>query len=171
MNRLSPEEFQEANKIPLVLLLEDIRSMSNVGSLFRTADAFRLEHIYLCGITGCPPHKEIRKTALGAEETVAWTKYESAIDCLTQLKEKGYKTLALEQAETSTKPADLDIKEPCVLILGSEVDGVSQEIMDRCDSVVEIEQFGSKHSLNVSVAGGIAIYEISNQLISNLDLK
>lgn len=166
LNRLSQEDFKEAEKFPMVLVLEDIRSMSNVGSLFRTADSFRLAKLYLCGITGTPPHKEIRKTALGADETVEWEKPEDALTCIKQLQASGYACYALEQAEQAHWLHEFEAKGKIALVLGSEVDGVTQEVIDACDGVIEIAQYGTKHSLNVAVAGGIAVYHITTALLS-----
>ncbi len=165
LNRLSPEAFKNAQKTPTVLVLENIRSMSNVGSLFRTADALRLERICLCGITGKPPHKEIRKTALGAEETVEWQAWDSASNCIVHYREQGYRILALEQTTGSRDIRDYQTQDPFVLVLGNEVDGVDQEILDLCDDVLEIPQYGSKHSLNVSVSGAIALWELLSRRI------
>ncbi|TNE80165.1 MAG: TrmH family RNA methyltransferase [Bacteroidetes bacterium] len=167
LNRLSREDFKEAEKIPMVLVLEDIRSMSNVGSLFRTADSFRLEKLFLCGITGTPPHKEIRKTALGADESMAWEKYEDAVECIHHLKAQGYVCYALEQAEEAHWLHEFEARCKIALVLGSEVDGVSQEAIDACNGVIEIAQYGTKHSLNVAVAGGIATYQIATSLLSD----
>jgi len=161
LNRLSTEAFKNAQKSPAVLVLNDIRSMSNVGSLFRTGDAFRVEKICLCGITGRPPHKEIRKTALGAEESVAWEGYESALECIRDYHKLGYEILALEQTTNSVDIREWEITEkPFVLVLGNEVDGVSDEVLAECDGVLEIPQYGTKHSFNVAVSGGIALWEL-----------
>ncbi|NMM47062.1 RNA methyltransferase [Marinigracilibium pacificum] len=162
LNRLSPEEFEKAKKIPLVLVLDNIRSMNNVGSCFRTADAFRLEKIYLCGITAQPPHREIHKTALGATETVEWEYNENVVDCLNNLKDNGYKIYSLEQADKSILLDKLPIEEnsKIALVLGNEVSGVSDQAIKLSDLVLEIPQYGSKHSFNVSVATGIATWEI-----------
>lgn len=167
LNRLSQEDFKEADKIPLVLVLEDIRSMSNVGSLFRTADSFRLEKLFLCGITGTPPHKEIRKTALGADESMDWEKMEDAVSCIKVLQASGYACFALEQAEKAHWLHEFEASGKIALVLGSEVDGVTQEAIDACDGVIEIAQYGTKHSLNVAVAGGIAAYHLATSLISD----
>ena len=161
LNRLSPEAFRNAQKTPIVLVLDDIRSMSNVGSLFRSADAFRVEKIYLCGITGKPPHKEIRKTALGAEESVEWEAFDSVVECVSHLKERGYRLLALEQTTNSIDLRDFEWNDqPCALVLGNEVDGVHQEVLELSDVVLEIPQYGTKHSFNVAVSGGIAMWEL-----------
>ncbi|MHB1278903.1 MAG: RNA methyltransferase [Bacteroidia bacterium] len=166
LNRLSQEAFKNAQKSQVVLVLNDIRSMSNVGSLFRTADAFRVEKICLCGITGKPPHKEIRKTALGAEETVTWEGYENILSCISSYKQKGYLILALEQTTSSIDIRTLSIDgKAFVLVLGNEVDGVSDEVLAVCDHILEIPQYGTKHSFNVAVSGGIALWELlSRQL-------
>ncbi len=164
LNRLAPEEFKSAAKTPLVLVLDDIRSMSNVGSIFRTADAYLIERIYLCGITARPPHKDIRKTALGADETVEWQGVSSTLSCIQELKQQGYYCLALEQAENSIRPETVEPQTKVALVLGNEVDGVSQEVVDACDEVVELPQYGSKHSLNVAVSTGICVYELCKRL-------
>lgn len=163
---MSPETFHHASKRPLVVVLDNIRSMHNVGAIFRTADALRLQCLLLCGITGQPPHAEIHKSALGAEEVVDWIYYKDAREAVQILKDKGYRVWALEQAEGSVKLPD--IKEhisgnntPLALVLGNEVDGVQQSVIDLCDGAIEIEQYGTKHSLNVSVAGGIALWYLS----------
>lgn len=166
LNRLSPEAFRNAQKTPMVLVLDDIRSMSNVGSLFRTADAFRLEAIHLCGITGKPPHKEIRKTALGAEETVSWKAWTSAAECVHYLKTNGYYILALEQTDQSTDLRELQTNIPLALVLGNEVDGVNAAVLPHCDAIAEIPQYGSKHSFNVAVSGAIALWELLRDQLS-----
>lgn len=160
LNRLSPEEFREAEKMPLVLVLDNIRSMSNVGSIFRTADAFRLEKLILCGITGCPPHKEIRKTALGADETVSWEHATDIVDALQKLRSEGYSLAALEQTSASSDIRDFELKAPLALVLGNEVEGVDDRALQLCEHILEIPQIGSKHSLNVAVSTGIAVWEI-----------
>lgn len=166
LGRLSVEEFKQAEKFPLCIVLDDIRSLHNIGSVFRTADAFKVEHIHLCGITARPPHREIQKTALGATESVDWTYHANCIECIGELKQKGYLICALEQVKESTSL--LDFKAPkgakIVLILGNEVDGVHQEVIDLCDYALEIPQYGTKHSLNVSVSGGIAIWELAKKI-------
>jgi len=161
MNRLTAEEFKEQTKTPLVVVLDNVRSLHNVGSVFRTADAFLLEAVYLCGITSTPPHAEIHKTALGAENTVEWKHYEDTHVALADLKKQGYIVYAIEQAEGSTKLPNLklDATKKYAVILGNEVKGVQQTVVDACDGCIEIPQFGTKHSLNVSVTGGIIIWE------------
>lgn len=181
MKRLSVEEFHEAKKMPLVVVLDDVRSLYNVGSVFRTSDAFRVEAIYLCGITATPDEvrtedgtlvrdctlkasQEIHKTALGAEESVAWRYFKTAAEAVAQLKEDGYKVLAVEQCHGSTMLGDfnpnLNIQKHAV-VLGNEVKGVQQEVVDMCDGCLEIPQYGTKHSLNVSVTAGIVIWHFA----------
>ncbi|MFA5045166.1 MAG: RNA methyltransferase [Paludibacter sp.] len=166
MNRLTVEEFKGEKKTPLVVVLDNVRSLHNVGSVFRTADAFLLEAVYLCGITSTPPHAEIHKTALGAENTVQWEYYEDTHSVVADLKMKGYTVFAIEQAEGSTKLTDLqlDPMKKYAVILGNEVKGVQQTVVDVCDDCIEIPQFGTKHSLNVSVTGGIIIWEMFKQM-------
>ena len=161
LKRLSPEDFKQAEKTPLIVVLDNVRSLHNVGSVFRTSDAFLIEAIYLCGITATPPHAEIHKTALGAEDTVEWQYFKHTIDAVHQLKQNGYHILAVEQAENSI-PANKFRMENCryAVIFGNEVKGIDQTVLDCCDACIEIPQFGVKHSLNVSVAAGIVIWEI-----------
>lgn len=166
LNRLSAEEFQKANKIPLIVVLDNVRSMHNTGSVFRTGDAFVIEAVYLCGITNVPPHPEIHKTALGAEDTVSWKYFEDTHKAVDELKDMGYKVLAIEQVENSTLLTEMSLDKniKTAVILGNEVKGVQQSVVDRCDGCIEIPQFGTKHSLNVSVTGGIIIWEIFKKL-------
>lgn len=163
MGRMNVEEFRQSAKLPLVVVLDDVRSMYNVGSVFRTSDAYRVSSIYLCGITATPPHTEIHKTALGAEDSVAWTYFPSAHDAVDALHADGYTVLALEQAEgsidLSALHADQLHGDRFALVLGNEVKGVQQSVVDRCDGCIELPQFGTKHSLNVATAAGIAIWE------------
>lgn len=164
MGRLSVEQFHASEKLPLDVVLEDVRSLFNVGSVFRTADAFRVNALHLCGITACPPHPEIHKTALGAEDSVRWERHADALEAVAQLHRRGYAVLALEQATGSAMlPFDALPPLPCALVLGNEVHGVSQAVIDVCDGCVEIPQFGTKHSLNVSCAAAIAIWEFARQ--------
>lgn len=160
MKRLTAEEYREAEKVPLVVVLDDVRSMHNVGSVLRTADAFRLEAVWMCGITGTPPHAEIHKTALGAEDSVDWRYFSTAIEAVKRLKEEGAEVLAVEQAEGSTMLQEFrrDPSRRYAIVLGNEVKGVHQEVIDLCDGCLEIPQQGTKHSMNVSVAAGIVIY-------------
>lgn len=166
LNRLTSNEYKESLKTPLTVVLDHVRSLNNVGSVFRTADAFRLESVYLCGITATPPHPEIHKTALGAEDTVDWLYFENTLDAVNTLKEQGYVLCAIEQAEGSVllNELKLDPDKKYALILGHEVKGVQQEVVDQCDFCVEIPQYGTKHSLNVSVAAGIVIWDFFKQL-------
>ena len=169
MNRLSVEEFHQAEKTPLIVVLDDVRSMHNVGSVFRTADAFRLEAVYLCGITGCPPHNEIHKTALGAEDSVEWRYFKTALEAVEELKGRGVTVLSVEQAEDSTKLPQFQ-PEPgksYAIVMGNEVKGVHQEVIDASDGCLEIPQYGTKHSMNVSVTAGIVIYHF----VLNLELR
>ncbi|MEM6347044.1 MAG: RNA methyltransferase [Bacteroidota bacterium] len=163
LNRLSVEAFREAEKRPLVVILDQVRSMHNVGSVFRSADAFRIEKLYLCGITPKPPHREIRKTAIGATESVAWEAAEDALAVCQQLQAEGYQILALEQAHNSVMLPDFETQanQKYAVVVGHEVDGVQQAIVDMADTVLEIPQFGTKHSLNVSVASGVILYALT----------
>ena len=167
MQRLSVEEFREAEKLPLVVVLDDVRSMHNVGSVFRTGDAFRVEAVCLCGITSTPPSTEIHKTALGAEDSVAWRYYSTALEAVSQLKAEGYEIFSVEQAHGSTMLQDFTPQsgKKYAVILGNEVKGVRQEVVDASDGCLEIPQFGTKHSLNVSVAAGIIIWHFAKYLI------
>lgn len=166
MNRLTTEAFKASRKIPLVVVLDHVRSLNNVGSVFRTSDAFRVETIYLCGITACPPHAEIHKTALGAEESVDWLYFKDTMEAVEKLKAEGYVVCAIEQAEGSTMLDKLllDKTKKYAVILGNEVKGVQQNVVDNCDMCVEIPQYGTKHSLNVSVTAGIVIWDFFQQL-------
>jgi 23S rRNA (guanosine2251-2'-O)-methyltransferase len=166
MNRLTAEAFKDEKKTPLVVVLDNVRSLHNVGSVFRTADAFLVEAVYLCGITSTPPHAEIHKTALGAEHTVDWTYFEDTHLAIEKLKAEGYTVFAIEQAVGSTLLPDLelDLTKKYAVILGNEVKGVQQTIVDACHGCIEIPQFGTKHSLNVSVTGGIIIWEVFQKL-------
>lgn len=161
MNRLSVEEFKESDKFPFVIVLDNIRSLNNIGSFFRTADAFRAKKMILCGYTQSPPHREITKSALGAENAVIWEKEEITLQAVLKLKEDGYQVFAVEQAEGSTLLQNFDPKPgiPCAFVFGNEVEGVADEVIDVCDGCVEIPQFGTKHSFNVSVSAGIVLWE------------
>jgi len=161
--RMTVDEFRAAEKLPLVIVLDNVRSLHNVGSVFRTADAFCLERVCLCGITACPPSAEIHKTALGAEDTVAWKYFADTMDAVRELRDGGYTILAVEQVEGSLKLGEFQ-PEPgkCyALVLGNEVKGVRQDVVDACDQALEIPQYGMKHSLNVSVTAGIVMWEVS----------
>lgn len=201
MNRLTVEEFKEAPKLPLIVVLDDVRSLYNVGSVFRSCDAFRVEAVYLCGITATPPHPEIHKTALGGEDSVSWKYFPTALVAVEDLKRNGYFVYAIEQVEGSTKLHELKLKgdgegvdgsfeaaegegvdgnnQPTekaetegghrptkhAVVFGNEVKGVHQEVVDACDGCLEIPQFGTKHSLNVSVTAGIVVWEFARQVI------
>lgn len=171
LNRLTPDEFQQTKKTPLVVVLDNVRSLHNVGSVFRTGDAFLIEAIYLCGITSTPPHPEIHKTALGAEDTVKWAYYEDTCEAVKQLQADGYRVFSVEQAEGSIMLPDLLLQENqhIAVIFGNEVKGVQQKVIDLCDGCIEIPQYGTKHSLNVSVTGGIIIWEIFKKLHHGLE--
>lgn len=160
LNRIDVQEFKESPKSPLVLVLDNIRSQHNIGSIFRTADAFRLEKLVLCGITATPPNREISKTALGATESMEWTYFEDAVEAADSLKKAGYTLVALEQAEGSIPLNSFcpDKHQKIALVLGNEVMGVSEGVMELCDSCIEIPQFGTKHSLNVSITAGMVIW-------------
>ncbi len=164
--RLSPDEYKNQKKIPLVIVLDNVRSNHNTGSVFRTADAFACEAIYLTGITGKPPHREIQKTALGATETVDWHYFKNTIECLQHLKQLEYTIACLEIAENSTEISNYLPKpnDKIALVIGHEVFGISDEAMKLCNICLEIPQFGTKHSLNVAVSAGIAIWEISSRM-------
>ena len=166
LNRLTAEEYKKSEKTPLVVVLDNIRSQNNVGSVFRTADAFRMEGVYICGITSTPPNAEIHKTALGAEETVEWKYFEKTIDAVSELKKQGYVICALEQAEHSVSLENFlpDKNNKYAIIVGHEVKGVQQEVVDICDICIEIPQHGTKHSLNVSVATGIVLWDFFKKL-------
>ena len=166
LNRLNVEEFKQAEKLPLVVVLDNVRSLHNVGSIFRTSDAFIVEKIYLCGITSTPPNAEIHKTALGAEDSVCWEYVADTKEVVNRLHAEGYKVFAVEQTENSISLEKLTLSkdEKYAIILGNEVKGVQQEVVDLCDETVEIPQFGTKHSLNVSVAVALTIWNIFTQL-------
>lgn len=185
MNRLTPEAFHHAEKLPFIVVLDNVRSQHNVGAVFRTADAFLLEGVYLCGICCCSPNPEIHKTALGAEETVDWLHFDDTLEAVRVLRERGYRVYAIEQAHDSitleqakqdllTRNTDrtdqtTETTEPhtpngIAVIMGHEVFGVQQEVVDACDACIEIPQYGTKHSLNVSVTAGIVMYELSTAL-------
>lgn len=173
LNRLTPESYKESKKIPLIVVLDHVRSLNNVGSIFRTSDAFRVEALYLCGITARPPHVEIHKTALGAEDSVDWQYFEDTLSAVEALKEKGTIVCAIEQAEGSTMLDRLSLAKDkkYAVILGNEVKGVQQNVVNACDLCIEIPQYGTKHSLNVSVTAGIVVWDFFKQLsdISVLD--
>lgn len=166
LGRIDIEAFKETEKIPLVVILDNVRSMHNVGATFRTADAFLVQEIVLCGITPQPPHREIHKAALGATDSVDWTYVEDVVVAVNVLKEKGYTIIGIEQTTHSMYLTDYDIdpKHKYAVILGNEVDGISDEVLPHCDVLLEIPQLGTKHSLNVSVCGGIVMWEFTKGL-------
>lgn len=160
LGRISEEEFKNARKNPVKVILDNIRSGSNTGSIFRTCDAFAIEELILLGLTPTPPHREILKTALGATASVKWTKPENGLEYLDQLKSGGYKIIAVEQTSKSKQLDEFSWPDKTAIVLGNEVEGVSDEVLTICDFAVEIRQSGTKHSLNVAVAGGIVLWEI-----------
>ena len=174
MGRLTVEEFRASEKLPLTVVLDNVRSLNNIGSVFRTSDAFRVEHIALCGITATLPHREIHKTALGAEESVEWSYHEDTVECVRALKEKGYCVYAVELAHGSIKLGDASATSAfthfhnnalnVAIVFGNEIDGVQESVMELCDGFLEIPQAGTKHSLNVSCAAAIVIWEMFKQL-------
>ena len=168
LNRVTTEEFKAQEKIPLVVVMDNVRSMYNVGSIFRTCDAFSVERLLLCGITACPPHKEIAKTALGATESVDWAHYATTVEAVTELKQQGYKVLAVEQVDTSVMLDRMEASgdEKTAIVLGNEVFGVDDEVLALCNGAIEIPQNGTKHSLNVSIAGGIVIWEFFRKMMN-----
>lgn len=166
LNRVSVAEFKAGKKFPVTLVLDNVRSMHNVGSIFRTADGFAVEKICLCGITAIPPHREIEKTALGATQSVAWEHYHDPAAAIEQLRDKGYRIIAVEQAENSIM---LDEFEPAAaekyaLVFGNEVNGVSDEVMQHIDACIEIPQFGTKHSFNIVVSAGIVLWDLFSKM-------
>ena len=166
LERKSIEAFKESKKTPLILVLDDIRSLHNIGSVFRTADAFLIEKIYLCGITATPPNKEIHKTALGATETVAWEHHENVLEVIGKLKKEKITTLAIEQVESAVFLQNFKVEKDrkYALVFGNEVYGVSQEAVALCDGCIEIPQLGTKHSLNISVSAGIVVWDLFQKL-------
>ncbi len=178
MHRLSVQQFKESHKLPLIVVLDDVRSLYNVGSVFRCGDAFRVEGVYLCGITACPPNAEIHKTALGGEDSVDWRYFENTEDAVRSLHDEGFFVWSVEQVEQSTKLQHLadilcgsehaDAPEPkgYAIILGNEVKGVKQSVVDMSDGCLEIPQFGTKHSLNVSTTAGIVIWEFAKAFLT-----
>lgn len=164
MHRMDADQFRAADKVPLIVVLDNIRSQHNVGAVFRTADAFRLQAVYLCGICCCPPNAEIHKTALGAEQTVPFRYFDNTLDAVQQLHEDGYTVYAIEQTHNSIDFDTIQVTGPTAVILGHEVFGVQQDVVDAADGAIEISQYGTKHSLNVSVTAGIVLYKLSTQL-------
>lgn len=165
LNRLNVNEFKKIDKIPLVVVLDNIRSLNNIGSVFRTADAFRVESVFLCGITACPPHRDIHKTALGATESVDWRYFENTTDAIIFLKENNFQIIGIEQTDNSVGLQDYVPEGKTAIILGNEVEGVDVEALKLCDFTVEIPQEGTKHSLNISVCAGIVIWHFYLQSV------
>jgi 23S rRNA (guanosine2251-2'-O)-methyltransferase len=169
LDRLSVDQFKETNKTPLIIVLDNIRSLNNIGSVFRTSDAFLIEKIYLCGITATPPHKDIHKTALGSTETVAWEYVENTIDLIEKLKSEDIIVAAIEQAENATMLNEFQPKsnQKYALVFGNEVKGVSQKVVSASDLILEIPQFGTKHSLNISVSCGVVVWDMFSKMKQN----
>lgn len=167
LNRLNIDEFKSAKKTPIIIILDNIRSLNNIGSVFRTSDAFLVEKIYLCGITATPPHNDIRKTALGSTETVDWEYTEHTLDVVETLKSKGVKIASIEQAEHATMLNDFqpETDTKYALVFGNEVKGVTQDVVDSSDIMLEIPQFGTKHSLNISVSCGVVVWDLFSKLL------
>ena len=168
LGRKSVNEYKKADKSPIIVVLDNVRSLNNIGSVFRTADAFLVKAVYLCGITAKPPHKDIQKTALGATESVPWKYYDTTMEAITELKDNGYIIISVEQAEEAILLGDFATKEEAkyAVIFGHEVHGIAQEIVDLSDYCIEIPQFGTKHSFNISVSAGIVLWELFNRLDS-----
>lgn len=166
LNRKTIYEFKNSDKLPIVVVLDNIRSLNNVGSVFRTSDALMIEKILLCGITGTPPDKEIHRTALGAEDSVEWKYFDKTVDALVVLKERGYKVISIEQAENSFNLISYQpsVKEKYALVFGNELRGVDQEVVNFSDECIEIPQFGTKHSFNISVSAGIVLWDFFSKL-------
>jgi tRNA G18 (ribose-2'-O)-methylase SpoU len=161
LDRLTPEEYKNSDRNPIVIVLDNVRSLLNTGSIFRTADAFKVRSIFLCGITGTPPHREINKTALGAAEVVPWKYFSETSDAIKELKDNGYTIISVEQAEGSTDLASFksEAGKNYAVVFGHEINGVSQKVLDMSDTCIEIPQFGTKHSFNIAVAAGIVLWE------------
>lgn len=160
LGRPSVDEFKEKQKLPLVVVLDNVRSHNNVGSVFRSSDAFLVQKVMLCGYTGTPPHRDIHKTALGATESVAWRHYETTLDAVKELKASGYNVYAIEQTMNSTMLNDFKPEGKVAIVFGNEVLGVEQDVVNACDGVIEIPQFGTKHSLNISVSAGVVLWDL-----------
>ena len=166
LNRLSLDSFKAAEKSPLIIILDNVRSLNNVGSIFRTADAFRVKHIYLCGITATPPHKDIQKTALGSTDSVDWSYAENTQSIVKKLQSEKVKVIAIEQAENSTELQSFvpQKKTTYALVFGHEVKGVSQDVVSRCDGIIGIPQYGTKHSLNIAVSSGVVLWDLFSKI-------
>ena len=172
LNRKTAGEFKNSDKLPLVVVLDNVRSLHNIGSIFRTCDAFLIEAIYLCGISATPPHKEIHKSALGAEETVDWKYFETTMQAVEELQANGYEIWGVEQTQASISPEHFTLspQKSYALIFGNEVRGIQQEAVDRCHGCIEIPQLGTKHSFNVSVSAGIVLWECYKRMMEILPL-
>lgn len=165
LNRVSVSEFKKQDKLPLIVVLDNIRSLNNVGSVFRTCDAFSVKALYLCGITGTPPHKEIHKAALGSTDSVDWHYFEKTSDAIHLLKDNGYTVFALEQTDASISLEDFEVpSSPLAFVFGNEVEGVADEVLPLADGAIEIPQFGTKHSFNVSVSAGILLWDVVQKI-------
>ena len=166
LDRIKPDDYLNSNKLPVTIVLDNVRSLNNIGSVFRTGDGFRIEKVVLCGISTCPPHRDIYKTALGAEKVIPWEYYEKTEDAITALKEQGKYILSVEQVENATMLSHLNLKKksPLALIFGHEIKGVAQGVVDMSDECLEIPQYGTKHSFNISVSVGIVLWEVSKNL-------
>ena len=166
LNRLSVEGFKAAKKSPLIVVLDNVRSLNNVGSIFRSADAFRIQHIYLCGITATPPHKDIQKTALGSTEAVDWSYAKDTLAVVEKLQSVNVKVMAIEQAQNATVLQDFYPNNQSIyaLVFGHEVKGVNQAVVNQCDGVIEIPQYGTKHSLNIAVSGGVVLWDLFSKM-------
>ena len=166
LNRLSPEEYSTAKKLSIAVVLDNVRSLNNVGSAFRTSDALNVEKLYLCGITGTPPHRDIQKTAIGAQDVVEWKHFDDTQDAISALKKEGYTIASVEQTENSTSLQDIEVNQETkiALVFGNEVKGVNQEVINASDLCIEIPQFGTKHSFNISVSMGIVLWEIVRKM-------
>tara|TARA_Y100000991_G_scaffold135059_1_gene101762 strand:- start:375 stop:908 length:534 start_codon:yes stop_codon:yes gene_type:complete len=166
LNRLNVKGFKEAKKSPLIVILDNVRSLNNIGSIFRSADAFRIQQIYLCGITATPPHKDIQKTALGSTEAVDWSYAKDTLSVVKKLQSVNIKVMAIEQAENATMLQDFSADNQSIyaLVFGNEVKGVDQAVINQCDSVIEIPQFGTKHSLNIAVSAGVVLWDLFSKI-------
>lgn len=166
LNRLSVEDFKSIKKTPLIVILDNVRSLNNIGSVFRSSDAFRIEHIYLCGITATPPHKDIQKTALGSTDAIDWSYDEHTLDVVKNLQKQNVKVMAIEQAENAQMLHDFVPQEKTTyaVVFGHEVKGVAQHVVDQCDGVIEIPQFGTKHSLNIAVSCGVVLWDLFSKM-------
>lgn len=164
LNRLTISQYQQQKKWPFCVLLDNVRSMNNAGSVFRTCDAFNAEQLFLCGITGCPPHREIHKTAIGAEDSVNWEYHSNPVELIKSLKNKNYTIFGVEQTDKSTLLNELIFPDkPVVFIFGNEIDGISEVVLTLCDQLIEIPQYGTKHSLNVAVSAGVVLWDFVNK--------